>query len=173
MQGQGSRTSLIKKTRKSRVDRAANREVEKLTEYSAKPLNIKFTKYEESKNKFANPEIEAKAAALRAEMEALLAEGYNRNSKYSFQRDSFYEDMEGFYAGDDDKPMKKHASPTTRLRQHKDSTVEHKDMIRKSLRTSADYSLTYCLNPDKAYVVEPEGGELNYDEAYVNKNKFV
>jgi len=29
------------------------------------------------------------------------------------------------------------------------------------------------LSPDKAYVVEPEGGELNYEEAYANKNKFI
>jgi len=80
--------------------------------------------------------------------------------------------MEGFYDGEE-KPMKKHISPTTRLRQHKDSTVEHKDMIRKSLKQGSDYSLTYCLSPDKAYVVEPEGGELNYEEAYKNKNRFV
>ena len=86
--------------------------------------------------------------------------------------DSFYEDLEGFHAGPEEK-IKKHASPTTRLRHHKNSTVEHKDMIRKSLKRNSDYSLTYCLSPDKAYVVESEGGELNYEEAYTNKNKFV
>ena len=75
------------------------------------------------------------------------------------------------FEGPADK-AKKHISPTTRLRHHKDSTVEHKDMIRKSLKRSSDYSLTYCLSPDKAYVVEPEGGELNYEEAYANKKKF-
>jgi hypothetical protein len=32
--------------------------------------------------------------------------------------------------------------------------------------------LTYCTSPDKAYVIEPHGGELNYDEAYKKPNEF-
>jgi hypothetical protein len=52
----------------------------------------------------------------------------------------------------------------------KDATWKHKGHFEKKLRRTQDYSLTYCTSPDKAYVIEPHGGELNYDEAYKKPN---
>lgn len=38
--------------------------------------------------------------------------------------------------------------------------------------TKGDYSLTYCTSPGKSYVIEPQGGELNYNLAQKNPLKF-
>merc|ERR1719326_515001 len=56
--------------------------------------------------------------------------------------------------------------------QMKESTWKHKSHFQNTLRRTQDYSLTYCTSPDKAYVIEPHGGELNYDEAYKKPNQF-
>lgn len=56
--------------------------MEKLTDYRDRPTALKtFVVVPPgiagaSHNKFANPDVETKAAALRAEMEALMAGGY-------------------------------------------------------------------------------------------------
>lgn len=34
------------------------------------------------------------------------------------------------------------------------------------------YALTYCSNPAKSYIVEPKGGEINYNLAMKNPEKF-
>jgi hypothetical protein len=67
----------------------------------------------------------------------------------------------------------KHDSPTRRLRDMKDSTVEKKQHLQGTLRRTQDYQLTYCPSPDRAYVIEPAGGELDYDLAYKNPLKFI
>jgi hypothetical protein len=54
----------------------------------------------------------------------------------------------------------------------KESCWKHKTHFKDTLRRNQDYSLTYCTSPDKAYVIEPHGGELNYDEAYKKPNEF-
>jgi hypothetical protein len=83
---------------------------------------------------------------------------------------TFYDEVLGdFYKSD----HKKHASPTQRLIDMKDATWKHKGHFQKKLRPTQDYSLTYCTSPDKAYVIEPHDGEINYDEAYKKPNQFI
>lgn len=59
--------------------------------------------------------------------------------------------------------MKKHASPTKRLIQQKNSTSSHKKVL-KGCNTQ-NYSLHYTSSPGKSYVIEPKHGELDYDLA--------
>lgn len=83
--------------------------------------------------------------------------------------DGFYDVMGDFYTSG----MKRHDSPTRRLMQMKDSCWKHKEKFSKDrVRTDGAYSLTYCTSPDKAYVIEPHGGEINYNLAYSRPNKF-
>jgi hypothetical protein len=82
--------------------------------------------------------------------------------------DTFYHVMSDYYKAD----HKKHESPTRRLMEMKESCWKHKTHFKDTLRRNQDYSLTYCTSPDKAYVIEPHGGELNYDEAYKKPNEF-
>jgi len=44
--------------------------------------------------------------------------------------------------------------------------------MKNNLEKTQNYSLTYCISPDKAYVVEPHGGEINYSLAQKNPLKF-
>ena len=81
---------------------------------------------------------------------------------------SFYEVMGEFYKSD----FKKHASPTRRLMNMKESTWKHKQHMYDNLQKNKNYSLTYCISPDKAYIVEPHGGEIDYDQADKNLEKF-
>lgn len=82
--------------------------------------------------------------------------------------DNFYAVMGDFYKSN----FKKHDSPTRRLMQMKESTWNHKGHFHNKLRKTQDYSLSYQIGPDKAYVVEPHGGEINYDLAQKNPLKF-
>ena len=36
------------------------------------------------------------------------------------------------------------------------------------MKSKKDYQLVYCTSPDKAYVIEPHGGEINYELAKQN-----
>ena len=69
-------------------------------------------------------------------------------------------------------PERKHKSPTRRLINHKDSTWAHKQKIRDSGLQKGEYSQTYCISPGKSYVIEAQGGELPYDMAESNPQKF-
>ena len=80
--------------------------------------------------------------------------------------ESFYSTMTEFYQG-----HKKHESPTRRLIAQMDNACESKDVINNNLAQDK-YSLTYCPSPERAYVVEPHKGELNYDDARKNLDKF-
>jgi len=75
--------------------------------------------------------------------------------------------MSEFYNG-----HRKHDSPTRRLMSQMDAACENKSVINRNLRTSDRYSLTYCPSPDRSYVVEPHKGELDYDNATKNLDKF-
>ena len=66
---------------------------------------------------------------------------------------------------------KKHKSPTKRLISLKNSTVDHKQMISTGINKSG-YSQTYCIAPGKSYVIEPQGGELDYTLAEKSPTKF-
>ncbi len=46
----------------------------------------------------------------------------------------------------------KHNSPVKRLVDQKNSTTDHKKKMKKNINRQ-DYSLTYCPNPTKSYVV--------------------
>lgn len=72
--------------------------------------------------------------------------------------------------------MRKHASPTKRLISHKNTTFAHKQVMHENLREYGNprspYKLTYSTSPGKSYVVEPHGGELNYQLVDRNPEKF-
>ena len=83
---------------------------------------------------------------------------------------NFYEVMEEYYwKGPGDE---RHTSPTKRLISLKNSTAEHKKALKGNVKLSQTYSLTYCSSPGRSYVIEPHGGELNYNLAEKNLSKF-
>lgn len=53
-----------------------------------------------------------------------------------------------------------------------DTACTNKNVINSQLNTGNGYKLTYCPSPDKSYVVEPHQGELDYDKARKNLDKF-
>jgi|LauGreDrversion4_2_1035121.scaffolds.fasta_scaffold99377_3 hypothetical protein len=70
---------------------------------------------------------------------------------------------------------RKHASPTKRLISHKNTVVAHKKVMNDNLqqvRNRSSYQLTYSTSPGKSYVVEPHGGELNYNLVDRNPERF-
>jgi len=81
--------------------------------------------------------------------------------------DVFYEAMNEFYYKDDSG---KHDSPTRRLISHKNTTFEHKGVMKNKIQ-NADYQLVYT-GAEKSYVVAPHEGELNYKLAEKNPLKF-
>ena len=107
---------------------------------------------------------------MQAEFNALINEKtLNRfaTSDFVAKDESFYNTMSEFYNG-----HRKHDSPTRRLMSQMDAACENKSVINRNLRTSDRYSLTYCPSPDRSYVVEPHKGELDYDNATKNLDKF-
>ena len=40
------------------------------------------------------------------------------------------------------------------------------------MQRTQDYNQTYTIDPKRSYVIEPKGGELNYEMAYKNPLKF-
>jgi len=106
---------------------------------------------------------------MQEEYEKLLAEMENFKNQREHGEDFYqtYQEMYGKGAGDE-----KHESPTKRLVNLKDTTVEHKAVMdKKGARYGESYKLTYCANPTKSYVVEP-GKEINYKLAETNPEKF-
>lgn len=81
--------------------------------------------------------------------------------------DDFYKIMGEFYSGD----MKRHSSPTKRLIAQKQAAWNHKAVLNPH-REANKYGLHYNCSPRKSYVIEPEGGELNYDLARNKPLKF-
>jgi hypothetical protein len=82
--------------------------------------------------------------------------------------DGFYKVMDEIKANDN---MKRHASPTRRLIAQKNSTWEHKKLLR-SEKNPYQYELEYTTEPGKSYIVAPEGGQLNYNLARKNPVGF-
>lgn len=68
--------------------------------------------------------------------------------------------------------MKKHPSPTKRLMQQKDAAFKHKEFLSRKMKSTQDYQLCYVASPTKTYVIEPKGGEINYDLAHKDPLKF-
>lgn len=76
-----------------------------------------------------------------------------------------------YFPRTEDDDIEKHSSPTKRLIKHKNTTFEHKKVMANNIQRQ-DYSLTYCPSPGKSYVIEPHGGELKYNLAEKNPEKF-
>lgn len=69
--------------------------------------------------------------------------------------------------------FKRHQSPTRRLIQQKNSTWEHKELLRRNTSPSKSvYDLCYTTEPGRSYVIEPEGGQLDYELARKNPGHF-
>lgn len=75
--------------------------------------------------------------------------------------EGFYHVMNEYKANDN---LRRHASPTMRLIKQKNSTWEHKKLLGRN-RFDPKYDLCYTTEPGKSYVIEPEGGELDYSQA--------
>ena len=121
-------------------------------------------------NKFFNPELEARTAEIQEEFNRLLLDKSPKKSpsKIPTKMDDFYSVMGDFYGAD----MPRHASPTRRLINQKNATWDHKELLSKHMRPSQVYKLHYTSSPDRSYVIEPKGGELDYQLAYKNPLKF-
>ena len=76
--------------------------------------------------------------------------------------------MNDYYYGEG---ADKHESPTRRLMDHKKMQLEHKKTMKDGI-DKGDYSLTYCPSPKKSYVIEPQGGTLNYGIVKKDPLKF-
>jgi len=76
--------------------------------------------------------------------------------------------MGEFYQND----QVKHASPTKRLIDQKNSTWDHKKLMKGNINRTQRYGIHYTSSPGKSYLIEPEGGELNYNQAYTDPLGF-
>ena len=90
------------------------------------------------------------------------------NNRQKRDKDGFYVVMDEYYGVGSSE---KHESPTKRLISLKNSTSEHKKIMKNQIQRG-EYSLTYCSSPGKSYIIEPHGGELNYKIAEKNPLKF-
>lgn len=92
-----------------------------------------------------------------------------KNNRDTRDQNGLYQIIDKYYGkGPDDK---KHASPTKRLISLKNTTADHKKVMKDNFKRE-EYSLTYCSSPGKSYIIEPHGGELNYALAEKNPLKF-
>jgi hypothetical protein len=122
-------------------------------------------------NRFRNPELEAKTAALQAEFDALLSNRVSRpvspkkggDCRIDCEIQNFYAVMDEIKRGDKNK---RHASPTRRLINQKNSAWEHKKLLLENTAPSqTGYELHYTTEPGRSYLVQPEGGQLDYSRA--------
>lgn len=86
----------------------------------------------------------------------------------SVSNEEFFAIMDDYYHNN----LPRHESPSKRFIEQKNTTVEHKTMLKQNFRQSQDYSLQYFTDPKKSYVMEPHGGEINYKNAMKNPEKF-
>ena len=86
--------------------------------------------------------------------------------------DAFYQEMDDFYH----KGTRKHESPTRRLMDQQKASWNHKAHLYPQVKAGEidmnQYSLTYTVDPKSTYVVQPKEGEIVYDTAFKNPNKF-
>lgn len=90
-------------------------------------------------------------------------EGYSANALHNLE-----DILDGYYLPG---PERKHKSPTRRLINHKNSITEHKKKIGSGLNRG-EYSQIYSIGPGNTYVIEAQGGELPYEMADKNPQKF-
>jgi len=73
--------------------------------------------------------------------------------------------LDGYYQPG---PERKHASPTRRLINQKNSITTHKQRVVNTHLERGEYSQIYSIAPGTSYVIEAQGGELPYDMATSN-----
>lgn len=119
-----------------------------------------------------NKDLENKTNLLQDEFNKLYEQLQSKRQERNVtdpedkSEDPFYKAMSEYY--DDTNP--KHQSPVRRLIKQKNSTLEHKQSFKDEI-DRADYSLMYN-SPEKSYIIEPHGGEINYNIVNKNPNKF-
>ena len=100
-----------------------------------------------------------KTESIQNEFEALLLElNQRRRNK---DGEAFYHAINSYYY---EEGTEGHQSPTKRLIQHKNTTFDHKKTMKDNIQ-KGDYALTYSTGPGHSYVIEPHGGEINYNLA--------
>lgn len=97
-----------------------------------------------------------------------------KDREHRDQKDGFNLVMQGYLysLNDPADPTLKHQSPTKRLISMKNSTCDHQQLQKSKINRTQDYALTYHAAPGKSYVIEPHGGELKYELAKRNPEKF-
>lgn len=90
------------------------------------------------------------------------------NNRQNRDTEGFYKVMDDYYHNNLEE---KHSSPTKRLISHKNSTADHKKAMHGNINRG-EYSLTYCTAPGKSYVIEPQGGQIDYDLHKKNPDQF-
>ena len=90
------------------------------------------------------------------------------NQRKERGENNFYSVMDQYYGRTE--ADEKHSSPVKRLIQHKNTTVEHKQVIQRQL-TKGEKAQTYVTGPGKSYVIEAQG-EINYNLAQKDPLKF-
>ena len=118
-----------------------------------------------SNPKFLNKDLESKTNQMQEEFELLMQE--LNKKRQDREGEAFYQAIDNFYG---ETGNETHTSPTKRLIKHKNTTFEHKKTMKSDIN-KGDYSLVYTT-ADKSYVVEPHGGQLNYNLAQKNPLKF-
>lgn len=113
--------------------------------------------------------IDQHTAETQAEFDRLMVEKAERKSQANGPtNEEFFAIMDDYYHNN----LPRHDSPSKRFIAQKNTTVEHKKMLKQNFRQSQDYNLQYFTDPKKSYVMEPKGGEINYDNALKNPTKF-
>ena len=126
---------------------------------------------------FRNEAYEAKIAEVQAQFQAELQRDPRasptrvRKGDDGLAMDEFYKIMGEFYQG-----QKRHDSPTKRLMQQKKASFDHKTKLYQKIKSGEidpqKYSITYVTDPNATYMIQPKDGEINYDRAMKNPNKF-
>jgi hypothetical protein len=130
---------------------------------------VKLNKKQQEASKLQNEDLQGKTDQMQNEYAQLLEEMEKFKEGREHGADFYDTYNETYGKGKDDK---KHSSPTKRLVKLKDTTVDHKKVMQSTgVKHGDQYSLTYCANPQKSYVVEP-GREINYKLVEKDPEKF-
>jgi len=91
---------------------------------------------------------------MQEEYEKLLGEMDQFKQKREHGNDFYKTYQENYLKAEGDQG--KHASPTKRFVNQKNTAVEHKQVMdQRGARYGESYKLTYCSSPSKSYIVEP------------------
>ena len=121
-------------------------------------------------HKFRNKELEAQTTKVEQEFFRLLRQKTPTRSEKFISNES-QRIMSQAYFPKEEKTRNppKHKSPNARLIKLKQTTVEHKQTLKK--QNSQRYIIHYTPKPGHSFVVEPKA-ELDYDLARKDLKKF-